>query len=198
MIGSDERWHASDALRLMLRPTAEYSARVAMSRDATWARAILVPLLLVLVLGIVTSVATTGRVVASLVISQAVCWSFVPALQLATASMLIGSAPERSVTLSRAVELLFAAHGPWSLWLVVTGVLQSLLPDQNLALASSLIPGTWTAWMLSAYGREVLGLTPAQSRARVVAHQAITVLLILTYMELGSRLSVRLIGVFQR
>ena len=197
MIRNAESRNASDALRLMLWPAAEYSARVAASRDATWAGAISVPLLVALLLGIVTSVATTGRVVGSLVLSQTVCWSFVPALQLGTASMLIGSAPRRRVTFPRALELLFAAHGPWSLWLVATGLLQSVFPDQNLALASSLVPGTWTAWMLSEYGREVLGLTPAQSRLRVLAHQGATVLLILTYMELGSRLSVRLIGVFQ-
>jgi hypothetical protein len=114
-----------------------------------------------------------------------------------TGSILIGMVPDRPVTFPRALELLFAAHGPWSLWLVTMGVQQSAFPDQNLVLASSLIPGTWTAWMLSAYGREVLGLTPAGSRARVLAHQAATVFLILLYMELGSRLSVRLIGVFQ-
>ena len=197
MIRNDESRKASDALRLMLRPAAEYSARVAASLDAKWAEAISVPLLLALLLGIVTSVATTGRVVASLLLSQTVCWSFVPALQLGTGSLLIASAPRRRVTFPRAVELLFAAHGPWSLWLVATGVLQSVFPDQNLALASSLIPWTWTAWMLTAYGREILALTPAQSRLRVLAHQGAAVLLILTYMELGSRLSVRLIGVFQ-
>jgi hypothetical protein len=197
MIRSDERWAASDALRLMLRPAAEYSARVARSRESAWVRAISVPVLLAGLLGIVTAVATTGRVVVSLVVSQAVCWTFVPVLQLATGSMLIGSARDRPVTFSRAVELLFAAHGPWSLWLVAMGVLQSVSPNQNLVLSSSLIPFTWTGWMLFGYGRTVLGLTPRQSRTRVGAHQVATVFLILVYVELASRLSVRLIGVMQ-
>ena len=198
MIRSAEKWTTSDALRLMVRPAAEYSARVARSRDSAWVHAISVPVLLVGLLGIVTSMATTGRVVASLVISQAVCWSFVPVLQFATGSMLIGSAPERPVTFSRAVELLFAAHGPWSLWLIVMGLLQTVSPSQDMAKLSALIPTAWTGWMLLAYGRNVLGLSAQQARTRVLFHQAMTMLLIVAYFELATRLSVRLIGAFQR
>ena len=194
----EERWTISDALRLMLLPAAEYAARVAASREATWARAISLPLLGAVLLGIVTSVATTGRVVASLVVSQAVCWSFVPVLQLATGSMLIGSAADRPVTFSRAVELFFAAHGPWSLWLVAMGVLQTVGSSQDVALLSALMPMAWTAWILLAYGRNVLGLSAAQARSRVLFHQATTMFLIVIYLELATGLSVRLIGALQR
>ena len=131
MIRNDESVKASDALRLMLRPAAEYRARGRVAGCKVGGSLFSVPLLLALLLGIVTSVATTGRVVASLLLSQTVCWSFVPALQLVRGSLLIASAPRRRVTFPRAVELLFAAHGPWSLWLVATGVLQSVFPDQN-------------------------------------------------------------------
>jgi hypothetical protein len=191
-------WTPSEALALMARPAREYRRRVGESRAAPWRQALAIPGLLALLLGIVTSAAATGRVVASLVISQTVCWSFVPALQLMTGSMLIGSAGQRPVSFARAIELLFAAHGPWSLWLVAIAALQMLTPNQNIVFASTIAPALWTAWILFAYSREVLTLPPGQAWVRVIAHQAATALLILTYMELGSRLSVRVIGLLQR
>ena len=51
-----------------------------------------------------------------------------------------------------------------------------------------------TAVMLAAFGREVLGLSGREARIRVFAHQAVTILLIVAYIELATRLSVRIIG----
>ena len=56
----------------------------------------------------------------------------------------------------------------------------------------------WTAWILLAYSREVLALPVGHAWVRVAVHQAVTVLLILTYLELATRLSVRVIGLWQR
>jgi hypothetical protein len=191
-------WTLSEALELMARPAREYRRRVGESRDAPWRQALAVPGLLALLLGIVTSAAATGRVVASLVISQTVCWSFVPALQLMTGSILIGSAGPRPVSFARAIELLFAAHGPWSIWLVAIAALQMLTPNQNIVFASTVAPAAWTAWILFAYSREVLALPSRQAGVRVIAHQVATALLILTYIELASRISVRVIGLLER
>jgi hypothetical protein len=191
-------WTPSEALELMARPAREYRRRVGESRGAPWRQALAVPALLTLLLGIVTSAAATGRVVASLVVSQTICWSFVPALQLMTGSILIGSAGQRPVSFARAIELLFAAHGPWSLWLVAIATLQMLTPNQNIVFASTVAPAAWTAWILFAYSREVLALPSRRAWVRVIAHQAATALLILTYIELASRISVRVIGLLQR
>ena len=191
-------WTPSEAVDLMVRPVREYRRRVAEARDAPWWRALIVPALLAGLLGVVTAAAATGRVVASLVLSQTLCWSFVPVLQLMTGSILIGSAGQRPVSFARAIELFFAAHGPWSLWLVAIGGLQMLTPNQNIVLASTVAPAMWTAWILFGYSREVLALPSRQAWTRVIAHQTAIVLLILTYIELSSRLSVRVIGLFQR
>lgn len=193
----DTRWTTSEALDLMRRPRREYASRAAIRRDASWAAALTVPVLLAVLLGIVTAAATTGRVVASLVVSQIVCWGFVPLLQVITGSILIATVRERPVTLARGLELLFAAHGPWSIWLVLIGFQQTVMPNRNVVLGSSLIPFAWTGWMLDAYCGEVLGLTPTQTRVRVALHQAATVALIVIYMEFATRLSVRVIGAFQ-
>jgi hypothetical protein len=185
---------ASDAIRLMLAPAREYRARVAAATDASWRRALTVPALLVLMLGLLNSTAAAGHVTASLVLDQIVCWSFLPALQLLTGAGLIASADARRVTFPRAVELLFAAHGPWSLWLVAETLLQTVYPDPYVVIGSGLVPLTVTAFMLGAFGREVLGLSAGRARRRVIAHQVVTALMIVTYIELATRLSVRIIG----
>jgi hypothetical protein len=61
-------------------------------------------------------------------------------------------------------------------------------------IGSGVVPAVFTAVLLTAFSREVLGLSPHAARWRVVAHQTVTVLLILTYIELATRLSVRIIG----
>ena len=53
-----------------------------------------------------------------------------------------------------------------------------------------------TAVMLMAFGREVLGLSRRAARVRVWAHQAATIVLIVGYIELATRLSVRILGAF--
>ena len=191
-------WTLSEAVALMLRPSREYQWRVGQSRTAPWPRALIVPGLLTLLFGIVTSAAATGRVVASLVVSQTICWTFVPVLQFVTGSGLIGASPNRLVTFPRAIELLFAAHGPWSLWLVAIGVAQMLTPNQNVVILSAAVPGIWTAWILLAFSHDVLGLPAGRGRLAVFLHQAATVLLILAYVEFASRLSVRAIGQLAR
>jgi hypothetical protein len=185
---------ASDAVRLLRAPAAEYRARVAVAAGASWRDALAIPALLALMLGLLNATAAAGHVTASLVLDEIVCWSFVPALQLITGASLIASAKTRRVTFPRAIELLFAAHGPWSLWLVATTLLQTVYPDPYIVIGSGLVPLTVTAFVLGAFGREVLGLSRREARLRVIAHQAVTVLMIVAYIELATRLSVRIIG----
>lgn len=184
----------SDAMRLMLAPGNEYRRRVADGARTVWWRALTVPALLALMLGLLNSTAAAGHVTASLVLDEIVCWSFVPALQLITGASLIASAKTRRVTFPRATELLFAAHGPWSLWLAATTLLQTVYPDPYVVIGSGVVPLAVTAFMLVAFGREVLGLSGRESRLRVIAHQAVTVLMIVAYIELATRLSVRILG----
>ena len=184
----------SDAVRLMRAPAREYRLGVAARRTASWSRALTVPVLLALMLGLLNSTAAVGHVAGLLVLDQIVSWSFVPALQLLTGMALIASARARRVTFPRAVELLFAAHGPWSLWLVGATVLQTVYPDPYVVIGSGAAPLAASAFMLDAFAREVLGLSVRQARLRVLTHQAVTILLIAIYIELATRLSVRILG----
>jgi hypothetical protein len=103
----------SAALKVMLAPRSEYARLAAASGDASWRRALKVPALLAVMLGLLNATAAAGHVSASLVASAIVAWSFIPFLQLLTGAALIASAGTRQVTFPRALELLFAAHLPW-------------------------------------------------------------------------------------
>ena len=172
----------------------EYARLLAAAQDASWPRALKLPALLAVMLGLLNSTAAAGHVTATLVASEIVAWSFVPLLQLLTGAVLIASAKTRRVTFPRAIELLFAAHAPWSLWLVATTLFQTINPDPYIVIGSGVVPMALTAFMLAAFGREVLGLSGREARIRVFAHQTATILLIVAYIELATRLSVRIIG----
>jgi hypothetical protein len=185
---------ASAALRVMLDPGNAYARLVAASSDASWLRALKTPALLAVMLGLLNATAAAGHVSATLVASEIVAWSFIPFLQLLTGAGLVASAGARRVTFPRALELLFAAHLPWSLWLVVATVFQTVRPDPTIVIGSGAVPMAVTVVLLAAFGREVLCLTSRQARVRLFAHQAATVLLIMAYIELATRLSVRITG----
>jgi hypothetical protein len=152
------------------------------------------PILLALMLGLLNATAAAGHVSGSLVASEILAWSFIPCLQLLTGAGLIASAGARRVTFPRAVELLFAAHLPWSLWLVAATVFQTVRPDPYIVIGSGAVPLAVTVVLLAAFGREVLGLTSREMRVRLFVHHATTVMLIVAYIELATRLSVRIIG----
>jgi hypothetical protein len=153
--------------------------------------------LIAVLLGIVTAVAATHRVSGSLILSQTVCWSFVPALQLATGGVLVWSVRGRRISVARAIELLFAAHGPWSFWLVGLAGALTITANQFLPLATAIVPAAWTSIILNVFCREVLGLTAPQARLRTLGHQALTWLLVLGYLEVVSQLAVRVIDRLQ-
>ena len=190
--------HRSAAVRFMLAPAREYHAAVATRRDASWTRALTVPALLALLLGIVTSIAAAGRTAAPIVLGQILCWSFVPVLQIATGAALVRSARDRRVSVARAIELLFAGHGPWSFWLIGMAALMLAAANQTAILASAPVPMVWTAVLMSAYGREVLGLTRRAAWARALIHQLATVAVIVIYVELATQLSARILGALQQ
>ena len=189
-------WGWSRAIALAVAPGPVYRTLLSTGAAGSWPRASRTPILIAALLGIVTSIAATGRITLSLALSGLVCWSFVPLLQMATAAALVASVRERPVSLTRGIELLFAGHGPWSLWLVAIAALQLISPAQSIALASAVVPAVFTARILSAFGREVLALSPQAARARMFAHQAATTILIVTYVQLTTQLSSRISGWF--
>jgi hypothetical protein len=181
----------------MFRPAAEYRDQVKLSRAGSWRDALATPALVAVVIGVMTVMAATGRVTASLAISGVICWSFVPVLQLATAAAFIrGRASD--VSFARAIDLWFLAHAPWSIWILGIAVLMPLMTvSLEWIIVGGLVPTIWTAFVLAAFFREVGGHSRRAAIRRTLAHQALTWILILIYIELATATSTRIIGAFQ-
>ena len=134
------------------------------------------PLLVALVLGTSEAITATRHVTPGLLLSTTLCWSFVVVLQMAIALSLIAAPSRRTVGLSRAVDLFFASHVPWSLWLLAAAAWAPSPMGRSttpLFVAAS-VPALLTPRMIAAFFREVLEMDPREARARTVVHQAVT------------------------
>jgi hypothetical protein len=128
-----------------------------------------------IVLGASEAIAATRHVTPGLLLSTTICWSFVVVIQMAIALSLIAAPSRRTVGLPRALDLFFASHVPWSLWMLAAA---AWAPSAGLSitplLVAAAVPAVLTPWMIAAFFREVLEMDPREARARTAAHQAIT------------------------
>ena len=186
--GSLERL-ASDELRIAVSPARAYEQLAGALDHAARAgglhgsasavtRGPLARMATVLLLyGIVGATIATGRITFDLLAIVAASFSFALAIQLLVALLLIASAPApaRRVSRTRALDLWFAGHLPYSLWLMVMGAwilaIRSLPPLASVPLI--VVPAIWT-WVIGrAFCRVVLGTTAAGARWRLAGHQAL-------------------------
>lgn len=129
------------------------------------------------------------------VIETALAWSFVFAIQVIGAAILI----RRPTTVSRprAYDLLFAGHVPWSLWLLAMSgfVLLTDNADLEFAAAVGLIPAMWTARIMFVFCRVVLQITREQARRRLLVHQMFIWSFTVVYIFVAAALWPRFLGV---
>lgn len=169
-------------LALVRSPFATYRA-VARERRATgavalWRR----PLLVALVLGVSIALGATGRASAGLVLGTALCWSFVPAVQL-TAFALVRHRARVTVPFASAADLFFMGHLPWSLWLLlVAGGVALTFPGGaagwpgvvHAAVAvSALVPALGTTVLTFAFWREAAGLPRRRALLATAGYHAL-------------------------
>ncbi len=165
----------STGLRLALAPAREFDSLAAARRDATWRAALAGPARSLATIGVLVSIATTGRLTLELAATLAAAWSFTVVIQAVAAVVLIASAPGREVSRRRAFELLFLGHVPWSLWLLgaaATALALDRVPLTPLAV-TMFAPILWTMVIVAALCRQVLGLGRHDAIVRAIGHQAI-------------------------
>ena len=166
----------SPELQLIVSPRDTY-ARLARSRSRGGAlTAARRPALVAVVIGAATALGATGHVTPRLLLSTTLCWALVVVLQVAIAVAVIAGPSRRTVGLSRALDLFFASHAPWSLWLLAAAAWSPSPLGRPLTpvLVSAVVPLGLTVRMLAAYFREVLELDPRHARLRTIAQQAAT------------------------
>jgi hypothetical protein len=153
------------------------------------------------IIGSLVTMSSAQRVPAGLVLTGIVCWSFVSLIQALVAALVIGRVRQRAVSMARALELLFMSHVPWSLWVVVlTGLFTFTTVPLGLTVTvpSLLIPAAWTAFLISAFCRVVLGCPPAYARLLTTMHQTATWTIFFTYVFLVSGFWARILALTGR
>jgi hypothetical protein len=134
------------------------------------------PLLVAVTLGITVAIAATGHVTPALAIGSTLVMSVIVGLQIAIALLVIGAPARGRVGVPRALDLFFASHLPWSLWmLAIVPWAPSVLGRPFWPIwCAALAPATLTPRMIAAFFREVLGMDARRALARTAAHQALT------------------------
>ena len=166
----------SPELQLIVSPRDTY-ARLARTRSRAGVLAALRrPALVAVVVGAAIALGATGHVTPRLLLSTTLCWAFVVVLQIAIAVALIAGPSRRTVGLSRALDLFFASHVPWSLWMLFSVAWAPVPGERSLVvvLVAALAPIVLTPRMIAAFFREVLELDPRRAVLRTGVHQAIT------------------------
>lgn len=160
----------------MVSPRATYASLARRTGRVTLLTPVRRPLLVALVLGASAAMAATGRVTPALLLSTTLCWSFVVVLQGVIALPLIAGPARRTVGLARALDLYFAGHAPWSLWMlaVVAWAPSPIGRPLTPALVAGLVPLVMTPRIISAFFQEVLELDPRHAMSRAAAQQALT------------------------
>jgi hypothetical protein len=166
----------SPELRLMLSPRQTYASLARIPGTGTVWTALRRPLLVTTVIGASAAMSATGHVTLALVLSTTLCWSFVVALQAAIALALIAGPARRTVGLARAIDLYFAGHAPWSLWMLasVAWAPSPVGRPFTPVLVAAAVPLVLTPLMVSAFFREVLEMDPRHAAARTAVQQAMT------------------------
>jgi len=160
----------SNELRLALAPSATYERLLASEPVRGW-RVMRRPAMVLLVIAVMVPIAAVQRVTIGLVATAALSWSFVPVVQALVAIAVIASAPQRRVRFFTALDLWFAAHVPYSLWILIALAYMATFPvPVELIIASAIVPAIWTMVVVSAFCTTVLLTTPGGARWRTAAY----------------------------
>jgi hypothetical protein len=141
------------------------------------------PLIVTLVIGTAVPIMAVQRVTLGLLVSSALSFSFVVAIQMAVGAAIVATgggrpsgrpfnAASHRTSLPRALDLWFAGHVPYSLWLLTVAAVFASMPaaSMDLLIALAVIPAIWTAVIVAAFCRRVLGTSRAGARWRAAVH----------------------------
>jgi hypothetical protein len=148
-----------------LRPTAARKA-------GHYVRFLRRPALVVVVIAVMAPIMAVQRVTFGLVATAALSWSFAVLLQSLVGLAIITSAPARKIGVLPSLDLWFAGHVPYSLWMLVAFGLTAMETRANMRLVvlSAVVPAIWTAVVVTAFCQTVLDTTASGARWRAAAH----------------------------
>lgn len=162
----------STELHVALAPDATFRHLMASRSYVHGWRALRRPAMVLLMISVLAPIMAVQRVTIALVATAALSWCFVLAIQTLVAVGVIASAPARRVPLAAALDLWFAGHLPYSLWMLVAfGVMaESQSGPLRLFVSAAVVPAVWTAIIVASFCRTVLGTTAFGACWRTAVH----------------------------
>jgi hypothetical protein len=148
---------------LIFNPRAAYRSSAPMPSANSLALALRRPAFVALMLGCGISLLASARLSFGLAISTSLCWSFVPIAEI-VALLLVGRNNRAGLLIPQVIDLFFAGHAHWLLWILAAALAFSFLP---LTLAQTLFPFwllggglvvlVWSLWIDYHFFRGPLG-----------------------------------------
>jgi hypothetical protein len=166
----------SPEIGLIVAPDRTYAALAARPRPLGFVRALRRPLLVAFVLGTSMALLTTRHVTPALVFSTTVMLCVIVIGQVLTALAVMPAMRAHAIGRARALDLFFASHAPWSLWLLAASAWAPSPPGRPAAPVwlAALVPVVLTPRIMAAYFRQVHELDRHQATFRTVVHQILT------------------------
>ena len=166
----------SPDLRVVTRPGATYAALAAAPSSIGLFTMLRRPALVAVVLGCAVAMTGTRHVTPLLVVSTTACWSTLIVAQIAIALAMFAKPASRTVGVARALDLFFASHVPWSLWMLAVVAWAPVPGGRSLAplLVAALLPMGLTCRAIAAFCREVLRMDRRDAITRTTTHQLVT------------------------
>src|SRR5215471_5515013 len=157
--------------RVALHPETTYRQLIAQAPSPVW-RVLVRPALVLLVIAIGLPTTAVHQVTLELVLTTAAAWCAIVLIQAAIGAAVIAWPSRRRVGFMHALDLWFTGHLPYSAWILALPFLVAvpLGTPHELMAASFVVPFAWTAIIVSAFCRVVLGLEPETARRRTAAH----------------------------
>ena len=130
------------------------------------------PLIVLVVVATAVPIMAVQRITLALFAFSTASFGFVLLIQMAVGAGIVASAPGRRTSMPRALDLWFAGHVPYSLWLLTVAAIFAASPWASLDgfVMLAIVPAAWTAVIVAAFCRHVLGSGRAGARWRAAVH----------------------------
>jgi hypothetical protein len=166
----------STEAQIALAPDKTYRALVADNEPVGVWRMLRRPLIVLVVIATAVPIMAVQRITLVLFAFSIASFGFVVLIQMLVGAGIIASARSRRVSMSRALDLWYSGHVPYSFSLLVVAAVFAATPYASLdgLVALAVFPAVWTARIVAAFCRQVLGTSTAGARWRAASHFVVT------------------------
>ena len=172
VVAEPKRDRLSPEVRIALAPDKTYRELAARTEHVGAWRMLHRPLVALVVIATAVPIMAVQRITIALFAASIASFGFVVLIQMLVGAGIIASARSRRVSMPRALDLWFAGHAPYSLCLLTVAAVFASTPYASLdgLVALAIVPAAWTAVIVAAFCRHVLGTSRAGARWRAAVH----------------------------